>query len=92
MGGRRAASQLETTIRDWIETEAKDVPLNARVICRIYANILGLGDVLARAGAVDDAYVVEAFVRGFTQSKNMFDFIDVGLGNDRADEKIIGGY
>jgi hypothetical protein len=62
------------------------------VICRIYANVLGLGDILARAGAVEDAYVFEAFVRGFTRAKDMFDFIDVGSGNDRADEKIIGGY
>lgn len=79
-------------IHNWIESEAKDVPLNARVICRVYANVLGLGEVLARAGVVEDAYDFELFMRGFTRAKTMFDFIDVGSGKDRADEKIIGRY
>ncbi|KAL1598540.1 hypothetical protein SLS59_006827 [Nothophoma quercina] len=70
----------------------KDVPLNARVICRVYANVLGLGEVLARAGVVEDAYDFELFMRGFTRAKTMFDFIDVGSGKDRADEKIIENF
>jgi hypothetical protein len=31
-------------------------------------------------------------MRGFTRGKTLFDFIDVGPGKDRADEKIIGKY
>jgi hypothetical protein len=77
-------------VQDWIENETEDVPLNARVVCRIYANVRGLADVLVRTGAIERTEVFEDFVRGFTRAKNMFDFIDVGSGKDRADGKIIG--
>ncbi|KAF2633045.1 hypothetical protein BU25DRAFT_487392 [Macroventuria anomochaeta] len=91
-GGRRAASQLDTAVRDWIEIEAKDVPLTSRVICRIYANVRGLGDVLVRTGTIKEIEDFEDFVRGFTRAKTMFDFIDVGAGKDRADEKTIDNF
>ena len=50
----------------------------------------GLGDVLVRKGVYQDPSEFEKFVRGFTRGKTLFDFIDVGAGKDRADEKIIG--
>lgn len=34
--------------------------------------------------------VFEDFARGFSRGKTLFDFVDVGPGKDRADEKIIG--
>lgn len=77
-------------MHDWIENETKDVPLNARVICRVYANVRGLAEVLVRTGAIEHTGVFQDFVQGFTRAKTMFDFIDVGSGKDRADEKIIG--
>lgn len=77
-------------MHNWIGNEAKDVPLTSRVICRIYANVRGLGEVLVRTGAIAAIEDFEDFVRGFTRAKTMFDFIDVGAGKDRVDEKIIG--
>lgn len=77
-------------MRDWIENEAREVPLTSRIICRIYANVQGLGEVLVRTGAITAIEDFEDFVRGFTRAKTLFDFIDVGAGKDRADEKIIG--
>jgi hypothetical protein len=59
-------------------------------VCRIYANVRGLGDVLVRTGAIQEIGQFEDFMRGFTRGKTLFDFIDVGAGKDRADEKIIG--
>lgn len=59
-------------------------------MCRVYANVRGLGDVLVRTGSIPDITVLEEFVRGFTRGKALFDFIDVGAGKDRADDKIIG--
>ncbi|KZM26603.1 uncharacterized protein EKO05_0005529 [Ascochyta rabiei] len=91
-GGRRAASQLNTAVHKWIENETTDVPLGARVICRIYANVHGLAEVLVRTGAIDHVEVFENFVQGFTRAKTTFDFIDVGPGKDRADEKIIENF
>lgn len=90
-GGRRAAAQLSAAVQNYMDAEA-DIPRGARVVCRIYANVRGLGDVLVRAGSIEDIGQFEDFVRGFTRGKTLFDFIDVGAGKDRADEKIIGEY
>jgi hypothetical protein len=89
-GGRRAAFQLHAAIQDYIEHEASDIPSHSRIVCRIYANVRGLGEVLVRTGAIQEVGYFEDFMRGFTRGKTLFDFIDVGAGKDRADEKIIG--
>ncbi|KAI4715037.1 hypothetical protein J4E89_000723 [Alternaria sp. Ai002NY15] len=89
-GGRRAAVQLFADIHEYIENECQDIPFGYRIACRIYANVRGLGDVLVRRGMYEDIIEFEDFVRGFTRGKTLFDFIDVGAGKDRADEKIIG--
>jgi hypothetical protein len=89
-GGRRAASQLYAAVQAYIEDESKDIPINSRIVCRMYANVKGLADVLVRAGAIKDIDVFEDFARGFSRGKTLFDFVDVGPGKDRADEKIIG--
>jgi hypothetical protein len=91
-GGRRAASQLYAAVQEYIETEAMDIPLGTRIVCRMYANVRGLGDVLVRTGAIEEIGLFEDFVRGFTRGKTLFDFVDVGADKDRADEKIIGKY
>lgn len=90
MGGRRAASQLYTEVSDYIRSRCEDVPLGARILCRVYANVKGLSDVLVRHGDIPELSVFEDFVRGFSRGKTLFDFVDVGYGKDRADEKIIG--
>lgn len=56
----------------------------------MYANVRGLGEVLVRKGIIENIGLFEDFVRGFTRGKTLFDFVDVGTGKDRADEKIIG--
>lgn len=89
-GGRRAACQLYAAVQDYIDADLRDVPHSSRIVCRMYANVRGLADVLVRSGAIEDASIFEDFVRGFTRGKISFDFVDVGAGKDRADEKIIG--
>jgi hypothetical protein len=58
----------------------------------VYANVRGLADKLLRLGTIEALEDFEEFVQGFTRAKTMFDFIDVGAGKDRADEKIIGKF
>jgi hypothetical protein len=77
-------------VQEYIQTDTLDVPINSRIICRIYANVSGLADVLARKGLIEDVAEFENFIRGFTRGKDLFDFVDVGTGKDRADKKIIG--
>ncbi|KAH7384175.1 hypothetical protein DE146DRAFT_217595 [Phaeosphaeria sp. MPI-PUGE-AT-0046c] len=88
-GGRRAASQLHAEVQNYMQSQCEDVPLGARIVCRVYANVRGLGDVLVRNGTIEELSIFEDFVRGFSRGKTLFDFVDVGAGKDRADEKII---
>ncbi|KAF2797370.1 hypothetical protein K505DRAFT_143878 [Melanomma pulvis-pyrius CBS 109.77] len=88
-GGRRAASQIHAAVVEFVQRETNDIPLDVRIICRVYANVRGLAEVLVRVGAVQEVGIVEEFVRGFTRGKTLFDFVDVGPGKDRADEKLI---
>ena len=48
--------------------------------------------MLVRLGTIEALEDFDEFVRGFNRAKTMFDFIDVGAGKDRADEKIIGKF
>lgn len=91
-GGRRAAARLQVAIASYIEQETKTIPTESRILCRVYANVRGLADVLVRTGVVDDVTLFEDFVRGFTRGKTLFDFVDVGPGKDRADDKVIGTF
>jgi hypothetical protein len=90
-GGRSAASHLCAAVQLYIK-ECKDIPRGARIFCRMYANVQGLGDVMVRSGIVEHLGIFEDFVRGFSRGKTLFDFIDVGAGKDRADEKIIESF
>lgn len=90
IGGKRAAARLYNEIFGYVERETNNIPTTAKVICRVYANVKGLAEVLVKAGVADDVAQVEDFTRGFTTGRTLFDFIDVGPGKDRADEKIIG--
>jgi hypothetical protein len=56
----------------------------------MYADVQGLADACHKAGVVPSIAHVEEFVKGFTRGRILFDFIDVGQGKDRADEKISG--
>ena len=89
-GGRQAAAKLHAAIVAYIQCELTSVPWDARVVCRVYANVRGLAEVLVRTGVVEEISPVEEFVRGFTRGRTLFDFVDVGPGKDRADEKLIG--
>lgn len=90
LGGKEAAAGLWNGIKDHVHNELPDTPSDCRIVTRIYANMKGLSEVCWRAGLVEKASLIEEFYRGFTGSKILFDFIDVGPGKDRADEKING--
>lgn len=89
-GGKQAAAALYNAVLNYIERETTIIPTTSRVLCRIYANVKGLAEVLVRAGLIEDAGQFDEFTRGFTNGRTLFDFIDVGPGKDRADDKIIG--
>ncbi|KAL8897516.1 MAG: hypothetical protein Q9207_007179, partial [Kuettlingeria erythrocarpa] len=88
MGGKEAATKLGNAIRDYIHEKLDDVQSDCKIMIRVYANLKGLAEVCYKSGIVERSNTLEDFYRGFTGSKVLFDFVDVGPGKDRADEKI----
>ena len=89
-GGKEAANSLSSSVRGYIHKNVPDLSSDYKIVTRIYANLKGLGDVCHKAGISTKPSTMEEFARGFTGSKHLFDFVDVGMGKDRADEKISG--
>ncbi|MCJ1339697.1 hypothetical protein MMC09_004987 [Bachmanniomyces sp. S44760] len=87
-GGKEAADKLWNCVKDYVHQKLPDLPSDFRIVTRIYANLKGLGDVCSRSGILSSPSQLEDFARGFTGTKQLFDFIDVGSGKDRADDKI----
>ena len=90
-GGKEAANRLGNEIREYCSQYNENLAPDYRIVVRVYANLKGLADVCYRTGIIESQHILEGFVRGFTGSKALFDFVDVGSGKDRADEKITGG-
>ena len=91
-GGKEAADKLWNCVKDYVHQKLPDLPSDFRIVTRIYANLKGLGDVCSRSGILSSPSQLEDFARGFTGTKQLFDFIDVGSGKDRADDKISGSF
>lgn len=89
-GGKEAATILWDSVSQYVQSHMTNLSLGYRIVTRVYANLKGLGDVCHRSGITDRLERIEEFARGFTGSKQLFDFVDVGMGKDRADDKIIG--
>ncbi|KAI9847009.1 MAG: hypothetical protein M1837_003365 [Sclerophora amabilis] len=87
-GGKDAAGLLQSAVKDYLHREFHDLPSDCKIVVRVYANVKGLAETCYKAGIVDKPSMVEEFARGFTRSRHLFDFIDVGSGKDRADDKL----
>lgn len=87
-GGSDAAADLWSQMK--AEIASLDLPSDAKIVTRIYANLKGLGDICTKKGIIARPDVIESFFKGFTGSKQLFDFVDVGAGKDRADDKLSG--
>lgn len=90
IGGKEAAARLYDAVRDYVGHSIPEMPSDYKIVTRIYANLKGLGEICYKAALLDSPSTMENFARGFTGSKHLFDFIDVGTGKDRADDKISG--
>ena len=89
-GGKEAAAALWAATRDYIHQTIPGLSPEFKIVARLYANLKGLGETCHRAAILENPSIIEHFARGFTGSKHLFDFIDVGVGKDRADDKISG--
>lgn len=60
---------------------------------RAFASGEGLANLVTKAGVAtpnESQQFVSRFTCGFTQADDMFDFVLVGKGKDRADHKLMG--
>lgn len=89
-GGKEAAALLLSAVREHVADTLEDIPSEYKIVARIYANVKGLAETCRRAGIIDRPSLMDDFARGFTQSKALFDFVDVGSGKERADNKLSG--
>lgn len=89
-GGKEAAAMLWDAVKAYVQIELPHIPLDYKIMTRIYANLKGLGDACHKIGIIHHPSIIEEFARGLTGSKLLFDFVDVGVGKDRADDKING--
>lgn len=85
-GGKKAANALRNAVLE----QCPDITDDVEVIAKVCANITGLAKAMKRDGSLDNMEDLREFTLGFTQGKASFDFIDVGHGKERADEKIKG--
>lgn len=62
-----------------------------RVMVRIYANMLGLSRVLARAGLLgNEVRSIAPFSAAFNRAQELFDFVDAADKKEGSDFKIRG--
>ena len=95
MGGRRAAESLRDEIKELLHA-LSNVSKDTRILIRIFANAMSgssgkgsLSTTLRRTGVLKDERVFHDFLQGFSGSQNC-EFIDLGPGKEKADEKIKG--
>ncbi|KAL1899941.1 hypothetical protein Cpir12675_001162 [Ceratocystis pirilliformis] len=73
-GGKRAAKDLHTTLKEQCGIYKDDVRIEVKVI----TNLSGLARAIKRDGIVTFETEFRDFAQGFTQALSSFDFVDVG--------------
>ncbi|KAL8882764.1 MAG: hypothetical protein Q9192_007525 [Flavoplaca navasiana] len=87
VGGRLVADELLAQVNHYIKGLNLDVE-NTDVVVRAYANLRGLGKACAKNNSMKSTADLGLVANGFTSRYPLFDFVDVGLGKERADHKI----
>jgi hypothetical protein len=88
-GGRNAALDLRVSIKAYLEQTMPGLS-GLPIIVKAFANADGLSQVLVKSGIIKSPDMLWDFVKWFSQACETFDFVLVGSGKDRADEKIKG--
>ncbi|KAL8749024.1 MAG: hypothetical protein Q9184_006968 [Pyrenodesmia sp. 2 TL-2023] len=86
-GGRKAADELLIQVQQYLKELVLDVH-GTDVVVRAYANLRGLGKACVKHGTMRATADICLFANGFTRRQPLFDFVDVGLGKERADHKV----
>lgn len=91
-GGEHAAVDLREAVRQHLQS-IDGALAGLPIVVKAFASGDGLAYILSKAGIIkqgDAQDVVSRFTRGFSQADDMFEFVLVGKGKDRADHKLMG--
>ncbi|KZF24460.1 hypothetical protein L228DRAFT_259674 [Xylona heveae TC161] len=86
-GGAEAAHRLLSAAKDYVQ-KLSDFSGQWSIMVKIYANLGGLARKLVQIGSIKTVEDMTAFACGFTRHHALFDFVDVGMGKERADHKL----
>ena len=90
-GGRDAADELHARIKDYAKKLKLDAE-NTDITVRAYADLKSLRSACVKNGKMRESSSMSLFAHGFNQRQAMFDFVDVGLGKEAADNKVRGTF
>ena len=88
-GGRDAADELLARVKEHLARLKFDVN-DLQIVVRAYADINSLHTTCYNKKRLKGGADVRLFAHGFNQRHALFDFVDVGPGKERADNKIRG--
>ncbi|KAM0626526.1 hypothetical protein ACHAQG_002442 [Verticillium nonalfalfae] len=86
-GGQGAARDLQAALRQYIGQTMPELS-GLPIVLKAFANADGLADTLVRTKMTRSWRDLWDFAMSFSQACETFDFVLVGSGKDRADEKI----
>ncbi|KAF2107818.1 CCCH zinc finger DNA binding protein [Lophiotrema nucula] len=87
-GGRQAARQLIAGVTEYLRTNYPTIPVNVRIVVRVYANLQGLAKAYRDGQVLSNPADLGAFVNGFNKENALCDFVNAGDGKECADEKL----
>ena len=88
-GGERAVDKLLSGVQSYLSERFPDSD-NWAIFVKAYANVEGLAQALVRTGRINCTAEFRLFVTEFTSRLGFCDFVDVGFGKERADNKVKG--
>jgi len=88
-GGSGAAHTLLDGIKKYVQNKHPE-STNWSIMVQIYANFDGLSKKLTSIGVLESPSEFHEFIRAFNLNQALFQFVDVGIGKERADHKIKG--
>ncbi|KAF2810481.1 uncharacterized protein BDZ99DRAFT_313074 [Mytilinidion resinicola] len=88
-GGRKAAVDLQTRVQEYLR-KAKPALAGLPIMIKAFANSDGLSKLLVNVNIIQSSGFLWDFAKSFSQAHAMSDFVLVGNGKDRADEKVKG--
>jgi hypothetical protein len=88
-GGENAADHLYQAAQVYLSQVSKTFD-GLKIFVKVYANVEGRASALVREQKISEISEFRSFVAAFNNRLPFCDFVDVGYGKERADNKLRG--